>query len=65
MHHAHFTISAGYLNTAFPCFYQWLQNYLHRVMEELLNVARFLFLAELLADHLANREVCDKDAGML
>ena len=34
-------------------------------MEELLNVARFLFLAELCANHLADRKVCDKDAGML
>jgi len=34
-------------------------------MEELLNVARFLFLAELCANHLADRKVCDKDTGML
>lgn len=33
-------------------------------MEELLNAGRFLFLAELNTNHLADRKVCDKDTGM-
>lgn len=34
-------------------------------MEELLDAGRFLFLAELCTDHLADRKVCNKDTGVL